>query len=147
MPWPNAAFTPSLCNSADFGIEFICARTHIDTLLGAEAATESVNAAPIRTAIDPIAVPPAGEGAMSAADYMGALAVVRLGRLRWFLNRITQAVDSMVATRSMNAVLERDLQQARQDMDRVARLLEADASLHRANLSTAPAAQGRKVYY
>jgi hypothetical protein len=78
---------------------------------------------------------------------MGELAVVQPGRLRRFLNWITEAVDSVVASRSRNAVLERDLQQARQDMDRVARLLEAGALLYRPNLSTAPPSQGRNVCY
>jgi hypothetical protein len=84
---------------------------------------------------------------MSAAGYEIALGAAEPGRLSRFLTWLAETMDSHVASRSRNAVLDRDLQQARQDMDRVARLLDAGHPLYRADLSTEPTAQGRKVYY
>ena len=84
---------------------------------------------------------------MSSAEYGTAFGATQRGRLRRFLAAITESIDSLVASRSRNAVLDRDLQQARQDMDRVGRLLDAGGSVYRAELSIVSTTQGRKIYY
>lgn len=64
---------------------------------------------------------------MSATNYEVVLGAARPGGLRRFLTSLTDWLDSLVANRSCNALLDRDLQQARHDMERIARLLDAGA--------------------
>src|SRR5207249_3757161 len=98
---------------------------------GAEAKTEMVSPARIRSGVDRQLTPLSGESVMSVASYGIALSPMKPRRVRRFLAWLAQSIDSLVASRSRNVVLDRDLRQARQDMERVARLLDAGSACYR----------------